>query len=101
MRKFILCSLLLFVALNAFGHAGEVHKYMGTVTTVHDDGSFMLKKTDGNTMHIVVAKNTSYVHANGSAAKASELAAGKRVVVTVAKDGRTASEVKLAAAKKS
>jgi hypothetical protein len=98
MRKIILCSLLLFVvAINAFGHAGEVHKYMGTVTATHDDGSFMLKKTDGKTMHVAVAKTTKYLHANGSVAKQSELTAGRRVVVTISKDGQTASEVKLAA----
>ena len=34
MRKFIRSSLLLLVALNAFAHAGEVHKYMGTITAV-------------------------------------------------------------------
>ena len=49
MRKLILFTVLLVVALNAFGHAGEVHTYMGTVTMVHDDGSFMIKKTDGKT----------------------------------------------------
>ena len=100
MRKFILLSLLLLVALNAFGHAGEVHKYMGTVTTLHDDGSFMLKKTDGKTMHVEVAKTTAYRQANGRVAKAADLTAGKRVVVTISKDGKTASEVKFAAAKK-
>jgi hypothetical protein len=100
MRKFILYSLLLVVALNAFGHAGEVHKYMGTVTAMHDDGSFMLKKTDGQTMHVHVAQTTAYRHANGSVANAAELTVGKRVVVTISKDGKTASEVKFAAAAK-
>ena len=101
MRKVILYSLLLLVALNAFGHAGEVHKYMGTITAVHDDGSFMLKKTDGKTMHVQVAKTTAYQHADGHTAKRGEVVTGKRVVVTIAKDGKTASLVKLAAAKKS
>lgn len=100
MRKLILFTLLLVVALNAFGHAGEVHKYMGTVTAVHDDGSFMLKKTDGTTMHILVAKTTAYQHADGKAATRADLAAEKRVVVTISTDGKTATLVKLAAAKK-
>ena len=99
MRKFILVSLLLLVALNAFGHAGEVHTYMGTVTALHDDGSFMLKKTDGKTMHVEVSKTTAYLRADGKAAKRAELVAGKRVVVTISKDGKTATTVKLAAAK--
>lgn len=101
MRKRILFSLLLLlVALNAFGHAGEVHKYMGTVTAVHDDGSFMLEKTDGTSMHVLVANATEYQHADGSTARRSELAAGKRAVVTISTDGKTASLVKFAAAKK-
>jgi hypothetical protein len=100
MRKLVLYSLLFLIALNALGHAGEVHKYMGTVTAVHDDGSFMLKKTDGKTMHVQVSKTTAYLHANGSVATKSELTAGKRVIVTISKDGKTASEVKLAATRK-
>lgn len=99
MRKFILFSVLLVVALNAFGHAGEVHTYMGTVTAIHDDGSFMLKTTDGKTKHVQVSKTTTYLHADGKSAKRTELATGKRVVVTIAKDGKTATTIKLAAAK--
>lgn len=97
MRKLILCSLLLFVALNGFGHAGEVHTYMGTVTALHDDGSFALKKTDGKTMHVLVSEKTSYLHANGKAASRADLAAGKRVVATISTDGKTASMIKIAA----
>lgn len=100
MPKSILYSLVLLVALNAFGHAGEIHNYMGTVTAVHDDGSFMLKKTDGKTMHVAVSKSTTYLHADGKAATATDFAAGKRIVVTISKDGRTATRIKLAAAKK-
>lgn len=97
MRKFILYSLLLLVALNAFGHAGEIHSYMGTVTALHDDGSFMLKKTDGKTMHVLVSDKTAYLHANGKAATRAELTAGKRVVATISTDGKTASTIKIAA----
>lgn len=101
MRKIFLAALLLLVAANAFAHAGEVHKYMGTVTAVHDDGSFMLQKTDGTTMHVAVSKATAYRHANGSAATAAELTVGRRVVATISTDGKTASEVKLAPVKRS
>jgi len=97
MRKFILVSLLLLVALNAFGHAGEVHTYMGTVTALHDDGSFMLEKTDGKTMHVLVSDKTAYLHANGKAATRADLTAGKRVVATISTDGKTASTIKIAA----
>jgi hypothetical protein len=97
MRKVIFYSLLLLVALTAFGHAGEVHTYMGTVTTLHDDGSFKLKKTDARTMHVLVSDKTAYLHANGKAAARADLTAGKRVVATISKDGKTASTIKIAA----
>lgn len=95
MRKLILVSLLLLAALSAFGHAGEVHTYMGTVATVHDDGSFLLKKTDGETMHVFVSNRTAYLHANGTKAARADVRAGKRVVATIAKDGKTATTVKI------
>ena len=98
-RKLALVSLLLLAAVSAFGHAGEVHKYMGTVTAVHEDGSFGLKKTDGTAMTVAVSAKTAYVYANGSAATRAEVAAGRRVVVTISTDGKTASEIKFAAKK--
>jgi reverse gyrase len=100
MRKLVLSSLLLLIALDAFGHAGEVHKYMGTVTAVNADGSFTLEKTDGAKVAVHVSNATTYTQADGRSAQRSDLTAGKRVVVTISKDGHTASEVKLAAAKK-
>lgn len=100
MRKIALFSLLLLVSLQAFAHAGEVHKYMGTVASVHGDGSFMLDKTDGTTMHVAVSKGTAWRHADGRAADRAELSAGRRVVVTISTDGKTATEVKLAPKKK-
>ena len=95
MRKLILFALLLVVALNAFGHAGEVHTYMGSVAALHDDGSFMLKKSDGKTMHVFVSDKTAYLRADGKAATRADLTAGKRVVATISRDGKTASTVKL------
>src|SRR5215212_8716452 len=98
-----LVLLLLFLSLVptlAFAHAGEVHSYMGTIATLHKDGSFMLKKTDGKTIRVQIAKTTTYLHADGHAAKAKELKAGSRVVVKMTKDGKTALNVKMAAAKK-
>ncbi|HEX7809455.1 MAG TPA: hypothetical protein VF608_12035 [Thermoanaerobaculia bacterium] len=99
MRKFILLSLLI-VAFNAFGHAGEVHTYMGTVTAMHDDGSFTMKQNDGVTTHVTVSAKTTYLRADGRPATRGELTAGKRVVVTMSKDGKTATPIKLAASKR-
>lgn len=100
MRKLALSLSFLLVALNAFGHAGEVHTYMGTVAAVREDGSFALDKTDGTSMDVTVAKATVFRHADGKFAKRTELAPGRRVVVTIAEDGRTATTIKFAAKKK-
>lgn len=100
MRRFLYVPFLLFVAFHAFGHAGEVHTYMGTITTVHEDGSFMLKKTDGKTIHVAVSANTAFLHADGRKASRGDIAAGRRAVVTISKDGKTAATVKLAAPKR-
>jgi hypothetical protein len=95
MRKLVLYSLLLLISLNAFGHAGEVHTLMGTITMTHTDGSFMMKKTDGKTVHVGVTKSTVLRHLDGHPAKASEVVSGKRVSVTFAKDAKTATIIKI------
>lgn len=94
MRTLVLSTLFVLAAVTAFGHAGEIHRYMGTVTTLHDDGSFMLDKTDGATLHVAVSKATVYQRADGSPATPTDLAAGSRVVVTIGTDGKTATHVK-------
>ena len=99
MRKSILFLLLSIITVSAFGHAGEVHTYMGTVTALHNDGSFALKKTDGTSIQIAVSNATTYLHANGARATRAELTTGKRAVVTISKDGKTATMIKLAAKK--
>jgi hypothetical protein len=94
LRSLILSSLILLAAVTMFGHAGEVHKYMGTVDALHDDGSFMLKKSDGTTMHVAVSAATAYQRANGETARRAELVTGSRVVVTIGTDGKTATRVR-------
>jgi hypothetical protein len=96
----IAVALLFTLASMAFGHAGEVHNYMGTVTLTHDDRSFMLAKTDGEEMHVRVDAKTVYLRADNSAASASDLIAGSRVVVRISEDGETATHIRIAAAKK-
>lgn len=96
----IFLGLLFIVTPLAFAHAGEVHQYMGTITTLNKDSSFMLKKTDGKEMHVQVAKTTKYLHADDHAGKASEVKVGTRVVVKMSKDGKTALSVKMAPPRK-
>ena len=99
MRKLTLSALLFLIALNALGHAGEVHKYMGTIESVAQDGSFVLTKKDGEAITVAVSNKTVYLFANGASATAAEVKAGRRAVVTISTDGKTASEVKLPAKK--
>lgn len=100
MKRSIVSVVILIAAFvsasTLFGHAGEVHTYMGTVAVLHEDASFTLKKTDGVTITVQVSSETVYVYADGAAADRTAVKAGKRVVVTISKDGKTASTVKLA-----
>lgn len=100
MKKTLISLLLLFAAVHAFAHAGHLHTHMGTVTTLHDDGSFMVKTTDAATIHVTVSAETLFRHADGKTATRADLTTGRRVAVTMAKDGKTATVVKLGAAAK-
>ena len=46
-------------------------------------------------MDIAISPKTTFLRAAGKAATRAELTAGKRVVVTISKDGKTATTVKL------
>ena len=99
-RIAILALLFLFMATLAFAHAGEEHTYLGTVTRIDADGSFVIKMTNGKDRTVLVSPNTTYTHADGHEGKRAELVVGKRVSVKISKDGKTALTVKFNAAKK-
>lgn len=98
MRKITILSLLLIIAVtgSAFAHAGHEHVYMGTVSMLHGDAAFMMTTTDGKTVTVQTNAATTYSDADGHALKRSDLAVGKKVVVKMTTDGKTASSVKLA-----
>jgi hypothetical protein len=101
MKRIAIFSLLfLLTATLAFAHAGEVHVYLGTITSINDDGSFVIKMTNGKERKVLVSKSTTYTHSDGHKAKHAELAVGKRVSAKISKDGATALNVKFSAAKK-
>lgn len=101
MKRIALCTLLLlFTATIAFAHAGEVHTYLGTITKIDDDGSFVIVMTNGKERKVLISKTTTYTHVDGHEAGHSELAVGKRVSAKISKDGKTALNVKLAAIRK-
>jgi cytolysin (calcineurin-like family phosphatase) len=96
-RLIALTALLFLTSTAAFAHAGHVHTYMGTVTTLHANSGFTMKTTDGQDLTIATTPTTSWLHADGHAAKQSELAVGSRVVVKMNIDAKTAASVKLSA----
>lgn len=100
MKKITIAALLLlFTATFAFAHAGEEHTYLGTITTMNADGSFVIRMTNGKDRTVLVSESTTYTHLDGQKAKHSELVAGTRVSARISKDGKTALNVKLAAKK--
>ena len=99
MKRTIVISLMLLLATSAFAHQGHVHSYMGTVTMLHDDGSFMMNTADGKTMTVKTSATTTYVRADDRAATRNDLAVSMRVVVKMMTDGQTAASVKMSAAK--
>jgi glutamate synthase domain-containing protein 1 len=101
MKKLVAVSLfLLLAATGAFAHAGHIHTYMGSVTMLHGDNTFMMKTTDGKDLTIQTSAKTTWLHSDNHAAKQSELATGQRVVVKMMLDGKTAASVKMSAPKK-
>lgn len=98
MKKPIAISLFLLLAVTgAFAHAGHLHTYMGSVTMLHGDNSFMMKTTDGKELTVATSKATNWLRADNQAAKQSEMAVGTRVVVKLSADGKTAASVKMSA----
>ena len=101
MKRITLLTLLfLFTATIAFAHAGEEHTYLGTVTKINADGSFVIKMTNGKERTVLVSNNTTYTHADGHKGQRSEVVVGKRVSVRISKDGKTARYVKFSAPEK-
>jgi hypothetical protein len=93
MKKLLSLSLLL-IAATAFAHAGHIHTYMGSVTTLHGT-AFMMKTTEGQTVTVQTTDKTTFTHENDHPAKLSDIAVGTRVVVKMNIDGKTAASVKV------
>jgi len=102
MKRVSILSLILLFAVStiAFAHAGEAHTYLGTITKINADGSFILKIKDGKERLVLVSKDTSYSHGDDHSGKHSELKVGKRVAAKISKDGKTALNVKMSTVKK-
>ena len=92
MRKF-LALLLLLAATAAFAHAGHHHKYLGTVTSMHDD-QVTIHTTDGHDVTFAIVKTTEFKRDDADA-KRSDMTVGIRVAVEMQLDGKSARVVKI------
>ena len=95
MKKLIALALF-FVAVSAFAHAGHMHTYMGSVTMLHGNGVFMMMTTEGRDVTVETTDKTTFTDADDHPAKVTDVVVGKKVVVKMNVDGKTAASVKVA-----
>lgn len=94
MRKIsALAVFVIFVAATLLAHGGHVHNFLGTVKSVAGD-ELVITTPDHKDVAFVLTSSTTYVR-EGKTARRDDLAAGLRVSVHVADDGRTATSIKL------
>lgn len=92
MRK-LMAVVLLLAAATAFAHAGHHHKYLGTVTAIHET-HVTIRTTDDKNVTFEVTKETAFKRGD-AAAKRAEMTVGTRVAVEMALDGKSAMVVKM------
>jgi hypothetical protein len=96
-KRFAISLFLLLAVSSAFAHGGHIHTYMGSVTMLHGDDTFMMKTTDGKERTIQTSPKTKWLHSDDHVAKKSDLEIGHRVVVKMTADGKTADTVTMSA----
>src|SRR5712691_4047495 len=99
-KQFAVLAIIALIVTSAFAHAGHVHTYIGTVTMLHGDNTFMIKTTDGKDITVTTSPTTKYLHADKHAANRSKVVVGSRVVVKMNTDGKTVASVKIGSGKK-
>src|SRR3990172_2758573 len=94
-RSAVALILTTCVATFAFGHEGKVH-VMGTVTKLSAN-QVTVKTVDGKTTTILLKKDTKYLKGEkgNSAASASDLKVGQRVVIDVTGQGQKATAIEI------
>jgi len=91
--KKLLGFALLFIAATAFAHAGHQHHFLGTVKSVQST-QLVITTTAGSDTAFTLTAATA-VTRDGAPVARTELTTGRRVVVEVANDGKTAVSVKV------
>jgi hypothetical protein len=100
-KLLVLSALLIIAAVPLFAHPGHAHAtYMGTVSMLHGDNTFMIETEKGDVVTIVTNDKTAFTHADNSKAKIGDLAEGMRVVIKMSDDGKVATSIKMSPAKK-
>ncbi len=99
-RLLIITALLVLASVPVFAHPGHVHEYVGTVSMLHGDNTFMMETAKGDVVTIVTSDKTTFMHADNHKAKMSDLEEGMKVVVKMSTDGKTAASIKMSKAKK-
>lgn len=92
--------LLIFVLASsvALAHGGNSGKVLGIVKDVRDGQHVVVTTQDGHEVTVHLTRNTKYQRA-GKAVTKKAVAAGARVSVKVAKDGKTAVSVTIGSPK--
>ena len=96
-----MAAAVLFTLLTAtlYGHAGEVHTYLGTIKAL-DGNQMMIVTKDGKEMPVTLTSETKYWQGT-TPAKRADLSVGARVSVELGTDGKSATSVKIGAKPKS
>lgn len=96
MKRFATAAVLLsLVTATLFGHAGEVHTYLGTIKSLAGDQAVVTTK-DGKDIPVILTDETKYWQGT-TPARRSDLAVGSRVSVEIGTDGKSATSVKIGA----
>lgn len=99
MKRFATAAILFSLATTTlFGHAGEVHTYLGTVKSLDGDQAVITTK-DGKEVPVTLTNETKYWRGTAPANR-SDLAVGTRVSVEIGMDGKSATNVKIGTAPK-
>lgn len=96
-RLIIISALSFIIAASAFAHGGHNHQILGTVKMLHEN-HLVVTTTENKDVTLTLTEKTKFSKGSGAATKA-DLAEGVRVSVSVENDGKTATSVKIGAAK--
>ena len=89
-HRLIIISLVLLVSVSAFAHGGHKHQFLGFVKSLNAD-ALVVTTTEKKDVTFTLTAETTF-----SGGTRADLAAGKRVSVSVENDGKTAKTIKLA-----